>query len=537
MTTPSTAPSKLGIAGAATLVRFTIRRERWTVPWWLAGIGTLMAVQSTSSQSLYDTPEKLAQLRETMSANAAAVAMGGPTRLLDTIGGEVVFEIFAYLAITAALMNMFLIGRNTRSDEESGRAELVRSARVGRRAPMTAALGTALIADVAVAVVVGGAAALTGLPVAGSLLLGVAIGGVGFTFAAATAVAAQVFENPRTVYGAVTALIAAAYILRAVGDVGPDAVSWTSPIGWGQRTLPYVADRWWPIALFVVASSSLIAVAFLLSERRDFGAGLLRYRTGRATASPLLGSSIGLVWRLQRAAISAWCVGVFVLGIAYGSFADSIEEFLRDNPEIAAYLAGDAQDAVNSYLALTLSMLALPAAAYGIGGVLRARGEESSGRAELILAGPVGRVWWLSGYLAVAMAGSAAVLIAGGLGTGLAYGVTVHELSQAPRLALAAAVYVPAVWVIVAVATAAVGWCPRVSATLTWVYFGYVAVATIFADAFGLPGWFAAASPLRHTAPVPMDDIDPSALVALLVVAAVIAGAGLLGFRRRDLTG
>lgn len=535
-TATSTAPNPATV-GAATLLRFAIRRERWTVPWWLLGIGTLMVVQSVSSQGFYDSPAKLAQLRATMSANAAAIAMGGPTRLLDTIGGEIVFEIFAYLAIATALMNMFLIGRNTRSDEESGRAELIRSARVGRRAPMVAAQGTALIADVAVAAVVGGAASITGLPIAGSILLGVTTGGVGFAFAAVTTVAAQVFENPRTVYGSVTALVAVAYILRAVGDVGPTAVSWLSPIGWGQRTFPYVEDRWWPVVLFVVVSLWLIAVAFLLAEHRDFGAGLLRYRTGRASASRLLSSPLGLLWRLQRASVLAWCVGVFVLGVAYGSFADSIEQFLRDNPEIAVYLAGDAQDAVNSYLALTLSILALPTAAYGIAAVLRARGEESAGRTSVILAQPVGRTRWMIGNLAVAMTGSALVLIAGGLGEGLAYGVTVHNLTQAPRMALAAAAYVPALWVIVAVAGAALGWLPSASTTGAWIYFGYVVVATIFADAFHLPGWFGAASPLRHTALVPMDAVDPRALLALLATTAMVVGVGLVGFRRRDIEG
>ncbi|MGS2811384.1 ABC transporter permease [Nocardia sp. MW-W600-9] len=537
MSTAIAAPAGAGVTGTAILVRFMTRRERWILPWWLCGIGALLAVQSVSSQGFYDSPAKLAQLRAMMSANAAAVAMGGPTRLLDTIGGEVVFEIFAYLAITAALMNMFLIGRNTRSDEESGRAELIRSMRVGRHAPMVAALAVALISDAAVAVLVCASAVLTGLPVAGSAVLGAAVGGVGFTFAAATVVAAQIFENPRTVYGSVTALIAVAYVARAVGDVGPEAMSWASPIGWGQRTYPYVADLWWPTTLFLVASAALIAVAFLLVDRRDFGAGLIRYRAGRATASWLLGSAVGLVWRLQRATIAGWCVGVFLLGVAYGSFADSIDQYLRDNPEIAAYLAGGAGDAVDSYLSLTLSILALSAAAYGTAGVLRARSEESAGRSALVLAQPVGRGRWLTSHLAVAMTGSAMVLVAGGAGEGLAYGVTVHDPGQVLRLAAAAAAYVPPVWVIVAVAAAAVGWWPNGAPTSAWIYYGYVVAALIFADAFDLPGWVGAGSPLDHVPMVPLDDVDPRALLVSVAVAAGIAGFGMLGFRRRDLIG
>lgn len=522
-------------AGVTTLVRFALHRERWALPWWLLGIGALLALQSVSSQNFYDSPAKLAQLRATMSANAAMVAMGGPTRLLETVGGEVMFEIFAYLAIVVSLMNMFVIGRNTRSDEESGRGELVRSAPVGRHAPLAAALGVAAITNVVVALVVFVTATATGLPVAGSALVASAIAGLGFTVAAATTVAAQVFENPRSVYGAISALVALAYVLRAIGDVGNDAVAWASPIGWGQRTYPFVDDRWWPLSLFAATSVVLIAVAVALSRRRDFGAGIFGYRTGRGTASRLLGSPVGLVWRLQRATVFGWCVGAFVLGLAYGSFADSIEQFLADNPEIADFLTGDARDAVDSYLSLTLSIIALLAAACGVAGVLRARSEENSGRAEVILAAPVGRVRWLSGYLAVAMIGSALVLVAGGLGDGLAYGVTVGEPLQSVRLAASALGYVPAVWVIVTVTAAVVGWAPRNAVALSWLFYTYVVVAVMFAEAFELPEWFTAASPLRYTALVPSAEFDPRTTLVLLAVVAGVSGFACAGFRRRDL--
>ena len=136
---------------------------------------------------------------------------------------------------------MFLVGRHTRTDEETGRAELVRSARVGRRAPLAAALGLAGLANLEVAVVVFAAAAGTGLPAGGSALLGLAVAGVGVTFAAVTEVAVQVFENHRAVYGAVAAVLGASWVLRAAGDAGNGALSWLSPIGWGQRTFPFVA--------------------------------------------------------------------------------------------------------------------------------------------------------------------------------------------------------------------------------------------------------------------------------------------------------
>ena len=45
----------------------------------------------------------------------------------------------AFGAIVAGLMSMFLVGRHTRAEEESGRDELLRAAAVGRHAPTAAA--------------------------------------------------------------------------------------------------------------------------------------------------------------------------------------------------------------------------------------------------------------------------------------------------------------------------------------------------------------------------------------------------------------
>ena len=523
------------MTGTLSLLRFLLRRERVGLPWWLLGATLLVLVQSTQSQSLYGTAEALAKLRQTIGGNNAVIAMSGPPALLDTIGGEVVFEIFAFTAVVVALMNMFLVGRHTRADEETGRAELIRSARVGRHAPLTAALALAGLADLAVGILVFAVATGTGLPVAGSALFGTAMAVTGLAFAALTAVAAQVFENTRAAYGAVTAVLGAAYVLRAAGDVGDGTLSWASPIGWGQRTFPYAGNRWWPLLLSLAATVLLGAAAVVLLTRRDFGAGLVRPRPGRATASRWLRTSAALAWRLQRGALAGWAAGLGLLGVAYGSIGDSIEQYVRDNPQIAEFLTGGAADIVNSYLAVTAGMAALLAAAYGVTSVLRARTEETSGHAEPLLATATSRLTWLAGRLGVALAGSALTLVAFGAGEGLAYGLTVSDAGQVPRLIGVALAYLPAVWLVIAVAVLALGWVPRLTAVLAWTVVAYCAVVTLFADSFRLPEWTQRASPFDHTPKAPLDDLTVTPLLVLGFAAAALAVAGYAGLRRRDI--
>jgi ABC-2 type transport system permease protein len=272
-----------------------------------------------------------------------------------------------------------------------------------------------------------------------------------------------------------------------------------------------------------------------LLDRRDFGAGLVQPRPGRASASAVLGSPLGLAWRLQRAALAGWAAGLFLLGVAYGSLGDSIQQYVQDNPEVADLLPGGAADIVNSYFALTTVMLALLTSAYGVIAALRARGEETSGRAEPVLATATSRAAWLGSHLTVAAAGSTLVLAAAGLGQGIAYALTVSDAGQVPRMLGVALSYLPAVLLPAAVAVLSIGWLPRSAAVIAWAVVGYCSVIALFADSFNIPEWAQRGSPFAHTPQAPLDTVTATPLLILGVAAAALAASGYAGLRRRDL--
>ena len=88
-----------------------------------------------------------------MQANPAAVLLSGPGYGLDdyTLGAMVANEVALAVMVAAAIMSIQLVVRNTRAEEESGRAELVRAGVVGRRAALTAALLETALANAAIA--------------------------------------------------------------------------------------------------------------------------------------------------------------------------------------------------------------------------------------------------------------------------------------------------------------------------------------------------------------------------------------------------
>ncbi|NUK82774.1 ABC transporter permease, partial [Streptomyces lunaelactis] len=143
----------------------------------------------------------------------------------------------------------------TRDEEESGRQELISSAMVGRRAPLTAALLTAVVANAALALLI--AAGMAGQGTSGALALGLGIGGVGTAFATLTAIVAQFTESARLAKGLTRGLLGAAFVLRAAGDSatsdGSSPLTWISPIGWLENLRPFADERWWVLGLFAVA--------------------------------------------------------------------------------------------------------------------------------------------------------------------------------------------------------------------------------------------------------------------------------------------
>jgi ABC-2 type transport system permease protein len=525
------------LAGTGTLVRFALRRDRIRLPVWVTVIAGLIASQSASSQTLYEAPGALANYRASVGSSAAAIAFSGPPVGLDTVAGTVAFEISGSVMIAVALLAMFTTGRHSRADEEAGRTELVRSAEVGRHAPLIAAVTVSALACVATGLAIGIVATATGLPALGSFLLGAAVGACGLVFTGVTAVAAQMTESTRSAYGLVGAVLGVAFLLRAVGDINGNWLSWASPIGWAQAVHPWSDDRPLPLLLCAIAAVVLVSVAEALLDHRDLGAGLLSGRPGAPAAGRLLSTPLGLAIRLQRAALVAWGASLALLGAVYGGMGDAVDTLFRDNQQAQAFFPGmSSAGLVDAYLATIFSIDALLAGAFGVSSVLRAHGEEAAGRAEPVLATATSRTAWLGSHVTVALLGSGLMVAASGAGTALVRAVSIGNAGTFGPLFAASLAYVPAVWVLGGLAVAAIGTVPRAAAGVAWGAVGYVVVITVFAGPLAWPAWAGDLSPFSWTPRAPIESWTVPGITGLAVAAAGLLVVGFGAFRRRDLS-
>ncbi len=523
------------LAGTGALLRLALRLDRVRLPIWVLVLAMMPAATAAQYTKLYPTEQSIRDVLGVL-ANPSLVALNGPLFGVS-IGGLTAWKIGATEFVLVALMSLLTVIRHTRNEEETGRLELIGAGVVGRYAPLTAALLAAGLANLGIVLLVPLSLIGTGLPVAGSVAMGLAIGLTGLVFAAVAAVAAQLTEAARSATAIAAAVLGGAYLLRAVGDAGPTWPSWLSPIGWAMRMRPYAGEAWWVVGLaggFVVV---LTGVAYVLVARRDLGAGLLPARSAPAAGAPALRSPLALAWRLHRGLLIGWVIGLALAGATMGGAAHGISDGLKVNQQLTDLLArlGGGKGLVDMFLAAVFGIIGLVAAAYTVQATLRLRAEETSGRVEPLLATPVGRIRWALSHLIFALLGTAVLLAVAGAGAGLAYGLQIDDIGgQLPRLLAAALVQLPAAWVLAGFGTALFGLAPRLAA-LTWAGLIACAVLLELGALLGLSQWLVDVSPFAHVPKLPGAAFTATPLLWLTGIAALLAAAGLAGFRRRDL--
>jgi ABC-2 type transport system permease protein len=522
------------LAGTGTMIRLILRRDRIRLPIWVLGIVGIVGVSANAVQGVYATPHDREIYADTIGNSAGSVAMGGPPVALRTMGGVTVFETSSTAILAIALMGIFLTIRHTRTEEEGGRTELLRAARLGRLAPLVATFGYVSAASVVVGLGISLWFLAVGLPTGGGWVFGASVAVVGVVFAGIALVAAQVTEHARAALGGASAVLGVAFGLRAIGDVAQPAVSWTSPLGWSQAVRAYGGNRWWPLAFSVVLAAALVATSVRLVEHRDLGAGLVPPRLGAATASPRLASATGLALRLQRAAAVSWALGLLVGGVAFGSVSGDVNGLVEDRPDLKDALAPDGGNIVDGYLATSLLLLALIAGGFTVASALRLRSEETSGRVEPLLATGLSRLRWARGAIAFTGVSTVIVLAAGGLGMGVTSAIATGDAALVGDGLVGGLAYVPAACVMAAVAVLLVGWLPRAS-MVSWVLLAGCFVVGYLGQLLTFPQWLMDVSPYAHVPDIPVDGVSVTPLLLLLVLAVVVGGMGFVGLHRRDL--
>lgn len=527
------------------LTRLAVRRERRVLMVWIVLIAVLGLGTTSYYLGLFATEAARAGFAHDAVNTPALLAFNGELygTSLDAMSTWRMRDLSWTLI---ALMAVLTVIRHTRTEEESGRQELVGAAVVGRYAPLTAALVTGCAASVAAAGLTGLGLVALGLDPVGSLAFAVSGAVIGAVFAGVGAVAAQLAQTGRGALGIGVLTLGASYVLRFVADGGGlEWLKWFTPLGWAHLARPFGGNLFAVPLVGVLVAAVLAALAYLLVARRDFGAGLLPVRPG-PTHARHLHSPVALAWRLHRGLLAGWVTGFAVAGLFFGALVAGIRgssaAVANSVPLqlfIQRYTGNTTASMDDAFLWVIALTLGYTAALYPALAVLRLRSEEASGRAEVLLSAPVDRLRWVGGHLLIATLGTAAVLAAGGLTAGLAAGLTTGDIGgYLPQMLAGTLIQIPAAWTLGAVTMLAFGLLPRTTAAVAWAGFLFIQVFEVIAPIAGIGFHFVeVVIPYWHLPRILAGgQFTAVPLLALTVIAGAMVVAGLAGLRHRDMT-
>lgn len=537
------------IAGTRRLVRLALRRDRLQLSVWVVVLTGLLAASAAVTAGEYPTAEDRVLAAQLIASSPALLLLRGPAADAS-LAGLIMADVAPIVAALAGLMTALAVVRHTRDNEETGRAELVGSAAVGRLALPVTALIVSGTASVVLGALFAAVLVANDQPLEGALAAGAAMAAVGVTFAAVAALAAQLTATARAASALAGVAIGAAYLVRGMGDlfgtptadgtsVIPAWPLWLSPFGWAAQMRPFDGPNWWVLAPSAALTAAVTVLALFLAARRDIGFGLIPPRRGPATADRALLSPFGLAWRLQRGLFIGWAVGLALISAVFGSLGEQVgamagnEQFRAILDQLSRGRGGELEDVFFSFV---MGIVGMAATVFTVQALLLMRAEEADGRLEPMLGTAVRRSVWMGGYVACAVLGTLALLALAGASAGLAYGLVAGDVAaRLAELIPAAVVQAPAVLVLAGIAVAAFGVLPRLASGLTWAAVGAVLLITFLGDVLGLPDAVRDLSPFSHLPALPGDDAGAGPILGLLAVAAVLTAIGLLGFRRRDL--
>ncbi|MCL2095321.1 MAG: hypothetical protein FWH10_00280 [Oscillospiraceae bacterium] len=528
-------------------------------------------VVAAAFMQLFPDDVSMRQMVETLSMPAMQAIVGpiyGPSvnMLYASEHVAMVFaqEMLVFMMLASVIMNIFLINRHTRADEELGRIEMIRSLPAGRLTVSVSALVFAFGLNIFISVLTALAMLLiniAGTTVAGAFIYSFAIGAVGFLFACITLLTAQVFQNARSASAWAFALLGIFYGVRAYADMSGEIIfNYISPLGLGLHVHAFHANRIMPLIILFIQGLILAFISLVICAKRDLGEGVIPAKKGRRNASVFLKSPLGLAWRLSKGSVIAWVITMLALGATYGAvigdiggFVETNEmfnqlivggdeelaallEYLAENPEAAEAFAEEANKKMaDNFIAFIYLITALLATVPVITISGKINAEEKRGRLEGIFARSVSRPAMFCSYLLIAIVGGALFMICGALG--IYAGTASSGLAEAGDLISASLTYIPSLLVMTGINVLLIGLAPKIKA-LIWAVFAYSFITVYFGKLLDLPEILPKMTPygvIPQYTDIVSRNIDIKSIIILTAISAVLTVSGVLAFMRRDI--
>ena len=534
----SAAGAGLGPARALTRRAFRDARVRTIAFGYL--FAAIAYIQPITYRHAYPTPSSRVAFVHSFAANKAIRLFYGEPYDLLSVGGYSAWRVGGTLAIFAAVWGLLAAVRALRTEEDTGRMELVLAGVVGRRTAYLASLAAIAAGTVILWLADFAGSVVAGLPAGGSAYLALATASVVPVFVGVGALASQLAPTRRIALELGGAFVALMFLLRVIADTssGVGWLAWATPLGWAEQLRPFTGAHPVVLLLPVATSALLLVAAARIAAGRDIGAGVLPARDVAEPKLRLLSSPTAYALRSERGSLIVWLSSVGAFAYIIGVIAKSINSagISKSLQGELAKLGSGSIVTPTGYLGFTFVFFVLTVSLFACAQIGAAKHEEAEQRLETLLALPVSRRSWLGGRLALAAAAAVAIsLLAGALTWAGATSAGVNV--SLPRMLEAGANCLPVALLFLGIAALAYAVVPRASTGIAYWLVTVAFLWQLFGALLGAPKRLVDLTPFVHVGLVPAQPFRAGAAIVMLAIGAVSALAAIGVFEQRDVLG
>jgi ABC-2 type transport system permease protein len=530
------------VSGARTIARLIYRQQRRGAIAWGSVFGLFVWVSAYGYASAYPTAKDRASIMKTLGSNKGIRALFGPARALDTVNGFTAWRCAMLFATIGAVWGLLLATKVARGEEDEGRAELLfagpvtrRSGLIGQLLGLAATVGVLFVTVAAWFVSVG----VLGdyFSVTAALWFAVVACAGAALFVAVGAMTAQLASSRRVAAAVAGAALGTSFVVRAIAESvdGAHWLAWASPFGWVDKAIPLTGTNAPPMLPVIAVVAACLAATLALAARRDLGAGIWSARDVAEPKVALLRSPVLLGVRLTRGVAIGWMLGIAMFAAVFGVVSTAVSDSFGDNKSVSDMFARlGAEISAKGYVGLTFIMLGALLGFTAATFLGSCREEESTGRLELLSAGPLRRGRWFTGRMAVAAAWICVLGFTAGIGGWLGVAVSGGSISFGEML-FAGLNTVPPGLLVLGLGAAAYGFAPRSGVAVAYAIVAWSFLIEMVGALVNLNHFVLDTSVIHHLAAAPAVDPRWSGAVAMIGVGLVCAVVGAVALQRRDI--
>ncbi len=523
--------------GTGAIIRLFLRRDRFLLPLWIFFSVTLVFVTAVTFTAIGG--QDLGFVLSEFNQDPLISALLGPAISID-LSGAIVWRGISQMALVLGIGSLLMVIRHTRTDEETGRSELIRAYPIGRHTNLTAALILTTIGNLIAGILIALSIIALGGAAGGAFIFGATLSTIGCFYAGIGALGVQLRENSSTARSLGIAALGLGLVMAILNNFGGGytLLRWITPMAWQRVTSPFAGNYSWGLLYCAVFAAVPTIIAYKLSARRDLGAGVLSSSPGLPEASPCFSSPLALAWRLHQKNFIGWMVGIVLYIAAFAAISPSLSKDGGMSNWLSSLGGTSWSEEMGLgyvFISVSIYLMSLFVAAYAMTAVLRMKKEESEGRVEMLLDKQVSRIRWMGSHLIVAAACSAALLLVMGIVGGLSYGLAAGDVSSGFWAVLAMSISkLPPVFILLGTTALLYGLWPKITVLGWGVWLSSVMLE--FAWEGQMIDWsLMQISPFAYTHyTIDVTKLPLVPLFFLLCISAILTGIGFWGFGNRD---